>query len=71
MAKKKNKDKEIGKLLEGIAITATISCSKCDLEDELYADEYEAGKDFYEDGWRGTEINIYCPKCSNKYLKSK
>ena len=59
-------------LLESINLIATISCSKCDKEDESSCfDIDEAIKEFYSAGWRATENYTYCRKCAKKFLRKK
>lgn len=57
-------------LINSIVSTQEIYCDKCDdigqageVDDE-YATIY-----FFDEGWRNTGTNIYCPKCVKKYLK--
>ena len=59
-------------LMDSVHLTAEICCSKCDKEDSSDCnDDLEAMQGFYEEGWRATERNTYCPKCAKKYLKAK
>jgi hypothetical protein len=59
-------------LIGSINLTATISCSKCDAEEEQDCNDLdEAMQCFYYEGWRATENFTYCKKCAKKYLKSK
>lgn len=47
-----------------------ISCSKCGRTSSvLHCDEYDACEAFFEEGWRKTKDNCYCPKCAKEKLK--
>ena len=71
MAKNK-KDKILSALYDKLDVEISISCSKCHLSDNVFGqDENQASESFYDNGWRATDINTYCPACAKKYLKSK
>jgi Zn finger protein HypA/HybF involved in hydrogenase expression len=47
----------------------TIECTKCE-EYSVFSGEkfyFEAADVAYEEGWRATEKNVYCPKCAKKF----
>lgn len=68
MSKKKYKPFD---LMNGLIEVTTISCSRCDAEDEIQDDLYGAATHFFDEGWRGTDRHTYCPSCAKKYLKTK
>lgn len=59
----KNEDK----LLDYILTICEIKCSKCGTTKVEYdADEYHFAKHRDEDGWKATNMNVYCPECAIK-----
>lgn len=59
-------------LEDWIETTHSITCSKCrDGVDNHMGDEYQAAEGFFNDGWRSTGANVYCPNCAALKLKSK
>ena len=65
----KNKQKEYDKFDGFISSIIQISCTNCDGESETDGDEFDAPEIFYEEGWRATSTNCYCPNCAKKKLK--
>ncbi len=49
----------------------TVECGKCKTISGHMGDADYASERFFEEGWKATPNNIYCPKCAKKYLKSK
>lgn len=50
--------------------TVEFECSKCSEHKIVYqADGFSASEDLFNEGWRATANNCYCPDCANKHLK--
>lgn len=50
-----------------IEISADINCSNCKKSDSCWQNP---GEDyFFNEGWRATRDNCYCPECAKKKLK--
>jgi DNA-directed RNA polymerase subunit RPC12/RpoP len=69
--KKDNAVKVEGLLYESIQEHCDITCTKCGEMRTASCDGSIAAGLFYERGWRATAMNIFCPKCAKKHLKSK
>jgi hypothetical protein len=63
------KEYEAMDLYDFIETESSITCSSCRKTDSvMYADSGE--EFFFEEGWRATRENVYCPKCAKKKLKN-
>lgn len=68
MKNKKDKRYESISKLDGYTNTITeVYCTKCKKIDSIGFDLCEALEYFYDEGWRGTVLNCYCPSCRKKY----
>jgi hypothetical protein len=65
----KKKEKQIAELIEEALVTSEIDCSGCGIEEKCEGDSYDAAEYFYEQGWRVTRFNTYCPHCATDKLK--
>ena len=58
-------------LIDEILMTAEITCTYCRKTDCIQCyDDIDAAEYFYKEGWRKGKVNVYCPKCAKKKLKS-
>lgn len=74
MGKELDKDKYYETLSRFDGYTQTITeivCSKCNKNESIDGDDYDAIAYFYEKGWRATEKNCYCPSCRKKFNVKK
>lgn len=61
------RDSKISELNDCVHVVADIECSQCKEGSTLeFADQFEAGEEFYNDGWRIFEDEVWCPKCVKK-----
>ncbi len=67
--KEKQQEREINKLDDHVFVESSIECSKCRITSATSGDS--GAEEFYDEGWRGTDKNCYCPECAEKYLKRK
>lgn len=57
-------EKQVDMLYEQVTCEVSIQCSKCSTSDAIRGfDEEDAAKIFWENGWRATSNNVYCPTC--------
>lgn len=54
-------------LIDFVEYEASIECSNCKKHGVEYGDSAE--EEFFEEGWRATRDNVYCPACAKKKLK--
>lgn len=60
----KKKDQAIERINEATTVEVRISCSKCHNYEAVFGqDEYQAAKNFYEQGWSVFRNRAYCPDC--------
>lgn len=60
----KKKQDNIDNLYESTVEIASIECTKCERIETGFT---IACNLLYNDGWRGTRNNIYCPACADKF----
>jgi len=58
------KDENLNNLLEASYELVSIECTRCH---KIESTNFFCAEEFYNRGWRATEKNIYCPKCSKKF----
>ena len=57
-------------LFDEIITTQEIKCSGCNVvKQEMNMDSMDACEVFFNQGWKKTKENVYCPDCSSKKLK--
>lgn len=56
---------------EYVWVVAEVQCSSCGKASFDEGGDYNlSAGEFYGQGWRATQQNIYCPKCAQKKLKN-
>lgn len=56
-------------LMDALREMCEIECSKCSKSSSADGRLDVAAEQLFDDGWRATAKNIYCPVCAKKYLK--
>lgn len=62
--KKKKREDNINNLFDSVVEVAEINCTKCDNSETGLV---LACNLLYDDGWRATNNNVYCPECAKKF----
>jgi hypothetical protein len=62
--KDKKREENINNLFDSTVEVASIECTKCDKVETGFT---LACNLLYNDGWRATRNNVYCPDCAKKF----